>query len=463
MMRLTTCLTGLVAGAIVVVGHASVAIGQFDDVANWAAFDPGDHDVGANPDGYFGAAFDGRYVYFAPSHNGVDYHCEVLRYDTLGEFVEGPSWVTYDPGLADVGVDPRGYFGAVFDGRYVYFVPHRRSFTDFHAEVLRFDTEGNFFNPASWDTYDPEGHVGTRVGGYIGGVFDGQYVYFVPNYINGSYNHGEVLRYNTMGEFSSVSSWATFDPGNNSIGSDPDGYSGAAFDGRYVYFSPLHNGSEWHGEVLRYDTQGNFDDPGSWEAYDYGAVCGENCTDPDGYSGAVFDGRYVYFTPFLNGVSHHGEVLRYDTEGNFTGAGSWTTYDAGAHDVGYDADGFLDGVFDGRYIYFVPDYNGSDFHSEVLRYDILEEFSDAASWYAYDPTNDGVGSESASFAGGVFDGRYVYFVPNNDGQQYGEVMRYDTRTGIPTVSQWGLIVMTLLILVVGTIVAMWMGRRREQV
>jgi len=57
-------------------------------------------------------------------------------------------------------------------------------------------------------------------------VFDGRYVYFVP-YDNGQYSRtfdGEVLRYDTTAAFDQPSSWATFDAGANGVGDDPDGY-----------------------------------------------------------------------------------------------------------------------------------------------------------------------------------------------------------------------------------------------
>ena len=114
-----------------------------------------------------------------------------------------------------------------------------------------------------------------------------------------------------------TSSWATFDPGDNGVGIDPDGFHGAVFDGRYVYFVPYYNGNDYHGEVLRYDTVGGFSEVSSWATFDAGA--NGLGTDPDGYSFAVFDGRYVYFGPTINTSSfqHHGEVLRYDTVGAF--------------------------------------------------------------------------------------------------------------------------------------------------
>jgi hypothetical protein len=33
-----------------------------------------------------------------------------------------------------------------------------------------------------------------------------------------------------------------------------------------------------------------------------------------GYGGGVFDGRYIYFAPNYNGVGFHGNVLRFDAK-----------------------------------------------------------------------------------------------------------------------------------------------------
>ena len=88
--------------------------------------------------------------------------------------------------------------------------------------------------------------------GYAGAEFDGKYVYFVP--AGTSAPHGEVLRYDTTSEFTSVNSWSTFDAASNGVGNNARGYNGAVFDGKYVYFAPFINNQEAHGEVLRYDT-----------------------------------------------------------------------------------------------------------------------------------------------------------------------------------------------------------------
>lgn len=53
-----------------------------DSFGPFDAFDAGNTD-GLNSTGYFGAVFDGRYVYFSPEqHNSLEQHAVVLRYDT---------------------------------------------------------------------------------------------------------------------------------------------------------------------------------------------------------------------------------------------------------------------------------------------------------------------------------------------------------------------------------------------
>ncbi|NLE58847.1 MAG: hypothetical protein GX616_10835, partial [Planctomycetes bacterium] len=63
------------------------------------------------------------------------------------------------------------------------------------------------------------------------------------------------LRFDTRGSFSNAASWGTFDPGSHGVGNDPDGFTGVVFAGGYLYFSPFFNGTDYSGEVLRYDTQ----------------------------------------------------------------------------------------------------------------------------------------------------------------------------------------------------------------
>ena len=143
------------------------------------------------------------------------------------------------------------------------------------------------------------------------------------------------------------------------------GYDGGIYDGRYVYFVPYYDGYAPHGRVLRYDTQGGFTDSQSWSAYDAGNTGGLTTK---GYVGGIYDGRYVYFVPHNDGSAYHGRVLRYDPQGVFTNRTSWMVYDAG-NIMGLSTKGYIGGAYDGRYVYFVPSYDGSAYHGRVLRFE----------------------------------------------------------------------------------------------
>jgi len=393
---------------------------DFTDPAAWFVYDPGRSGVGVDPDGYHDAVFDGRYVYFIPYRAEYpNFSGEVLRYDTTGAFQSSSSWAAFDPGAQGVGAIGDGYAGGVFDGRYVYFVPWAYGTGTYHGEVMRYDTWGVFDDTASWDAFNPGANgVGTRPRGYRGAVFDGKYVYFVPTF-NGVKFHGEFLRLDTEGDFLDVASWTTFDTGVAGVSGYNDGFSGGAFDGRYAYFAPYHNGDNYHGRLLRLDTLDDFTNAAAWTAYDPGEAGVGN--DPDGYIGGVFDGTYVYFVPFNNGTTYSGEVLRYDPALAFTDPQAWSTFDAPGEGLGVDPTGFCWAVYDGRYVTFVPMYNDSGSHNEMLRFDTWGDFADVSAWTAFVPDSPGLG-----YRGGAFDGKYIYFAPAGIYNPHGNVLRFDT-------------------------------------
>ncbi|MSR84720.1 MAG: hypothetical protein EXS58_17690, partial [Candidatus Latescibacteria bacterium] len=129
-----------------------------------------------------------------------------------------------------------------------------------------------------------------------------------------------------------------------------------------------------------------------------------------GFFGAVRAGRYIYFVPQYDGEERHGKVLRYDTHGEFADAQSWAAYDAG-HTSGLNTKGYYGGVYDGCYVYFVPRLDGVSHHSRVLRHDPRLSFTDPASWQAFDA------GLPVAYQGAAFDGRYIYFVPGYEAGQ----------------------------------------------
>ena len=389
----------------------------FKKTSAWSVFNAGSVD-GLSTKGYFGEVFDGRYVYFVPCRE-LEFHGRMLRYDTKGDFNAASSYNAYDAGSTD-GLKTIGYAGGVYDGSYVYYVPFCTSKFR-HGRVLRYDPKGDFKTASSWSAYDAGVTDGLHTKGYVGGVYDGRYLYFAP-FGYTPFGHGRVLRYDTKGDFKTASSWSAYNAGSTE-GLNTQGYYGLTFDGQYVYFVPFHDGKSFHGRVLRYNTRGDFKTASSWSAYDASSTGGLNTK---GYKMAVFDGHYVFFIPFRADESRHCNVLRYDTKGDFKAATSWTAYDAGTTD-GLQTKGYVGAAFDKHFLYFVP-YSGDEkeFHGTVLRHDSASDFKATSSWSAYDASSTG-GLKAKGYKGDAFDGRYIYFAPYHNGSSFhGMVLRFDT-------------------------------------
>jgi hypothetical protein len=340
------------------------------------------------------------------------YHGLVVRFDTKAAFASASSWSTFD--LSSLDGNARGYPGSVFDGKYVYFVP-RANETVAHGLAVRFDTTASFASASSWAIFDIRTlHADAR--GFQGAVFDGRYVYYVP-FINYA-TSGLVARYDTTGLFSAAGSWSFFDV--TDVNANAKVFSGGVFDGRYVYLVPYAAGG-YSGTIVRYDTQAAFGAAGSWTAFDLTTIDGAL----RGYVGGVFDGRYVYLAPNYDGSAYSGTVPRYDTQAPFSSASSWTRFDATSVDP--KARGYHHAGFDGRYVYFSPSTDGTAPSGRILRYDTERGFSAASSWSVFDLAT--VNTDAVGFTGTIFDGRFLYLVPNSGTT----VARFDAKVppGLP--------------------------------
>ena len=127
---------------------------------------------------FAGGTLDGRYVYLVPFENGnanqAAWDGIAARYDTTLDFNTPGSWATFDVAMVNQGAKgfAAGFFGTAFDGRYVYFVPNVRA-----GNVTRFDTTGGFATGGSWEAFDYAAMNGGDQD-FAGAVFDGEYVYF---------------------------------------------------------------------------------------------------------------------------------------------------------------------------------------------------------------------------------------------------------------------------------------------
>jgi hypothetical protein len=147
--------------------------------------------------------------------------------------------------------------------------------------------------------------------------------------------------------------WTTFD--TTTISPNARGFQGGAFDGRFVYFVPYYrNDTTPGGMIVRHDATRAFTDQTSWEAFDIATIDAR----AKGYTGAAFDGRFLYLAPTNNGA-FHGVAARYDTALPLGDGAAWTIFDLSA--VSAAAKGFLGAIYDGGYVYFVPHRNPTGF------------------------------------------------------------------------------------------------------
>jgi hypothetical protein len=379
------------------------------------AFDAAGTD-GLNSTGYFGAVFDGRFVYFSPEqHDSLDTHAIVLRYDTHGDFKDRTSYAAYNASQTS-GLEVRGFYGAAFDGVYVYFIPRKIGMEYYHTRFLRFDSRQEFKDPAAWAAFD----LGLKQSAQ-GVAFDGRHLFFSPGFRGDPNKESEycanVILYDTHASFTHPGGYAAVDV-KNIWGATAGCYDGAAFDGRFIYLVPLYSGI-----AARYDTHGKFDDLARWQRFDMTSLGAGS------FVGAVFDGRHLYYCPYAC-----DSIVRFDTLGDFLEPSSWQCYRSdrtkGLRTIGFDG-----GFFDSRFVYLVPFVFGSKsegytFHCNFLRYDPRRDFHDPKSWEAHDASKV-CGLDTVGYNAGAFDGRYFYCAPWRHGAWDGKNWR--TKPGVPGV------------------------------
>jgi len=360
--------------------------------------------------------FDGRYLYLMSSISNP-----LTRYDVNLPFSASTSYTNYSTSnLSSLSV---AFGGGAFDGQNVYCIAG----STVSGLVIRYNTGALFSTSVSYSIFNTSTLQSNSVG-FSGSVFDGRYIYFVPS--TGPFTaSGQITRYDTSLSFTNSLSYSFFDMA--SAQSNSTGFASGIFDGRYIYFTPqINRTGTYFGQLSIYDTTAPFTSASSYSFFDTKAFN----TLSRGFAGNAFDGRFIYFMT-LNG----GQITRYDTTLSFSSSLSYNFFNTTS--LQSNSTGFSAGcAFDGRYIYFAPGFNyvKNTWHGQMTRYDVTDFFSSSTSYSFFDIAT--VQSLAVGFDGAIFDGRYVYFLPNFNGVTFSGKMARITAYGGPSLqalSTWG--------------------------
>jgi hypothetical protein len=391
---------------------------DFGDVTKWTAFDTSL--VTNGPESFGGGAFDGRHVYFAPS-GGASSFSVVPQFDTAasGGFVDSTSWTIFN--TQAVRTNAQGFVGALFDGaQSLYLTPFAIVSGTPDGVVPIYDTKDPFTSAGSWTAFDTS-TVNTNAQGFSGETFDGRYLYLVPS-VKGTTEapNGLVARCDTQASCTNASAWTFFDM--SVLNPNATGFLGAVFDGRYVNFIPSYASI-----AVRYDTQGaGFGDMGAWSWFDTQPVAAQSPGFGGGAFDGRYVYYVPGFYTSSMGSTFLSNVVRFDTTQSFTMAGSWSSFDVSA--LGPSAKGFAGAAFDGRFVYFVPYAVNAPsqgtlvFDGTIVRYDTTASFGSATSWGTFDTSQ--LKGAPQGFFGAVFDGEYLYLIPSGTTV----AVRFDAKT-----------------------------------
>lgn len=330
--------------------------------------------------------------------------------------------------LTQFNSDSKGFSGASFDGRYLYLVPLSNGKGVFHGTIARFDSLGNFSESSSWSFFDSASLNGYSRG-FVDSCFDGQFLYLIP--FHNDRHHGQVTRYDTQKEFDDHDAWSFFDLQEH-LHDECRGFVSGSFDGRYLYLSPYQ--LDWethHGHMVRYDTQTDFLNSAGWQNFNSQAIWPES----RGFHSSVSANGWTWFIPYVReNRDYHGLIVRNRQADRFDDPMQWEAVDLQRFHRG--ACGFVGGCFDGRYLYLSPYHNGQERHGLVARFDIKKPFNDRRSWEFFDATS--VDKSSRGFFGSIAHGDYIYFLPHckEEGIYHGQFSRFDRRCAFDDPSAW---------------------------
>ena len=189
------------------------------------------------------------------------------------------------------------------------------------------------------------------------------------------------------------------------------------------------------GTIVSYNLDGGgaFNKSGSWTFFDLTTLINSPPNIAAGYNGAAVARKDVYLVP--SAANSYPVFVAYDTSQPLDEPKAYLAYAApprgGPLGPTY---GWCGGVYDGRFVYYVPGQDqtlqGDPHHGNVLRFDTTANFnplSRKSGWAWFDMAAQ-VNPLAKGFQSGVYDGyRFVYFIPDTNHL----IVRYDTQYHTP--------------------------------
>lgn len=163
-------------------------------------------------------------IFFTPGGSGGT-AC-VVRYDPAKSYVDG--FESFD--VSDLGEESTFFAGGVASPQHLYLTQFNTHDASAPTRILRKPLDGAL--DAGWEG-QPTNTKNPLARGFIGGAWDGRYLYFAPYPAPTTTVIFE--RYDTTLGFTDSNSWDV--AAGAALGIPANRYWGAAFDGQYVYYS----------------------------------------------------------------------------------------------------------------------------------------------------------------------------------------------------------------------------------
>jgi hypothetical protein len=209
-----------------------------------------------------------------------------------------------------------------------------------------------------------------RTSGYANAVLVKGYLYVVPGYV-ANWPAGYAARIEAT-KFGDVNAWEYLDAAGL-VTPSALGFESATFDGQYLYMWGAPTGLGSNAVAVRYDTKGDFRQSSNWQSIDFRPAADADASAPGAayFAGSTFDGRYVY--AIVNDQAGDTiELARYDTQAAFVAASlehAPLPQVLSAHPNLPATLSFTGAGFDGQFVYLAPNSNAtSQFDNAVVRF-----------------------------------------------------------------------------------------------